>query len=337
MRCARGLVRTVCLLLILLAPWSGTRAQQQTEGDAEGRRQGWTNSTDFSLVVTEGNSNTETFGLKNDLERRWERSTLRMKIEGLRSDTADDRFRQADAGFTWMPGEMPPPTTSTLVEPSTAPDAEKYLVEARFDRAFSHLPLREQGKGTATWGGGASWDRDRDAGILKRIVVFANLGHIWRDRDDFRFKTSYGLSLTDREEETIDPEKEQQFYGFRLTSQFLDRWGGQTTFTNDWKFNLNLEDTNDWSSHMTTAVAVSMSTHLSLKVSLQWLYNSEPALEDIDLVARVILIDPDGIPGNGDEFFETVSDGGASVDLGSVQERKKELDTVVRTSLAISF
>ncbi len=336
MRNVRGLVRTVCLLLALAGSWGGTCAQEQ-KAEAEGRRQGWTNSTDLSLVVTEGNSNTETFGLKNDLERRWERSNLNLKFEGLRSDTADDRFRQADAGFTWLPGEAPPQIPSSLVEPSTAPDAEKYLIEARYDRTFSRRPLRRHRKGTATWGGGASWDRDRDAGILKRIVVFANIGNAWRDLEDFRFKTSYGLSLTDREEETIDPEKEQQFYGFRLTSHFLDKWGGQTTFTNDWKYNLNLEDTNDWSSDMTSSLAVSMSDHLSLKVSLQWLFNSEPALEDIDLVARVNLIDPDGIPGSGDEFFETVNEGGAEVDLGEVQERKKQLDTVVRTSLSITF
>jgi hypothetical protein len=114
-------------------------------------------------------------------------------------------------------------------------------------------------------------------------------------------------------------------------------WGAQTTFTNDWKFNLNLEDTADYSSEMTNAIAVSMNSRFALKVSVQLLFNSEPALEDLDIVAQVNLINPDGIPGNGDEFFETVDSGGVIVEFGSGRERKKELDTVVRTSLVIKF
>jgi hypothetical protein len=80
-----------------------------------------------------------------------------------------------------------------------------------------------------------------------------------------------------------------------------------------------------------------MTERLSLRVSLHWLYNNLPALEDIDLVARVEVVDPDGIPGNGDEYFETVESGGFPIDAGSVLERKEKLDTVFTTSLGISF
>ncbi len=63
-----------------------------------------------------------------------------------------------------------------------------------------------------------------------------------------------------------------------------------------------------------------------------------PALEDIDVVAEVVLVDPDGIPGNGDELFETVESGGLEIELGSVQERRRErLDTVFTTSLTIEL
>jgi hypothetical protein len=322
------------LLAVLVLSWSSPAA---AEDQKEARRLGWANATDLSFVVTEGNSNTETFGLKNTLERIWERSNLTLKLEGLRSDTADDRFRQVDPGLTWEPGETPPSGTTSLVEPASEPDAERYHIGARFERTLKRPPLIETDTTAATWNTGASWGRDRDAGILRRITVFAGFGHIWRDQEDFRFRTSYGLSFTDRKEETVDPEKEQQFPGFLLSSHFLDTWGAQTTFTNDWKFNLNLEDTADYSSDMTSAVSVSMSSHLSLKIGLQWIFNSEPALEDIDVVAQVNLVDPDGIPGNGDEFFETVASGGTVVEIGSTQERKKQLDTVVRTSLVIKF
>ena len=80
-----------------------------------------------------------------------------------------------------------------------------------------------------------------------------------------------------------------------------------------------------------------MSRVLSLKVSLQWLYASEPALEEVDVLARVLLVDPDGIPGNGDEFFETVASDGSELTIGVDSLRKKSLDTTFRMSLQITF
>ena len=58
---------------------------------------------------------------------------------------------------------------------------------------------------------------------------------------------------------------------------------------------------------------------------------------DVDVVARVNLLDPDGIPGSGDELFETVEVGGAEIVLGENKVRKDKLDTVFRTALVISF
>jgi hypothetical protein len=80
-----------------------------------------------------------------------------------------------------------------------------------------------------------------------------------------------------------------------------------------------------------------LSKHLALKVSLQLLYEAEPALEEVDLVAFVTLIDPDGIPGNGDEFFQTVPSGGTEIVFGDTDIRKDELDSIFRTSLVINF
>ena len=88
---------------------------------------------------------------------------------------------------------------------------------------------------------------------------------------------------------------------------------------------------------MTSSLRIPMSRRLSLKVSLHWIYNNLPALDDIDLVGRLIVVDPDGVPGSGDELFETVESGGVPVELGSVRERREKLDTIFTTSLGISF
>ena len=96
-------------------------------------------------------------------------------------------------------------------------------------------------------------------------------------------------------------------------------------------------DTKDWSSDMTNAVSVSMSKRLSLRVSLVWLYSHEPGLEDVDVIARVVVRDPDGVPGSGDEFFETVPDGGYEVAVGETDVRKERLDQIFKTTLVVSF
>jgi len=79
-------------------------------------------------------------------------------------------------------------------------------------------------------------------------------------------------------------------------------------------------------------------SHVSLKVSLQWLYEHEPALEsDLDVIAFIDVINPNGIPGSGDERLRTPSSGGSKRVLGSADARKDKLDTIFRTALVISF
>jgi hypothetical protein len=74
-----------------------------------------------------------------------------------------------------------------------------------------------------------------------------------------------------------------------------------------------------------------------LKVSLQLLYAGEPALEEVDVIVRVLFRDPDGIPNNGDEVYQTVSSGGTEITIGDDNIRKEQLDTIFRTSLQITF
>ena len=88
---------------------------------------------------------------------------------------------------------------------------------------------------------------------------------------------------------------------------------------------------------MSSVIRVPLSKGLSLRVGLHWLYNNIPALEDIDVVAQAIVVDPDGIPGNADEYFETIETGGFPVDVGTTLERNEKLDTVVTTSLGVDF
>lgn len=272
----------------------------QDEDEAEEAKIGWSNMTDLSLVVTEGNSNTETFGFANRLRRNWEKSRFTLRLEAVRSNTADDTFAVAESPDN--------PDDVVIVRPAKTSDVEKYLVLGRYDRQITEKFF---------WNVGGSWDRNKDAGIINRYVGWAGVGNIWWDRDDLAFSTDYGISYTDREEDIPDPEKDERFAGVRFGWDYLNDWGKVTTFTNLWSANANVSDFSDWTSDMTSAITVTMTDKIALRVSLQWLYNNLPAIEEIDVIVR------DGM--------------GNEATIGTTFIRKKSLDTIFGTSIVINL
>ena len=149
--------------------------------------------------------------------------------------------------------------------------------------------------------------------------------------------TSYGVSYTDREETQSDPLKDRAFTGIRINSDYVHQLGRLTQFDSDFTMNVNLTTITDRSINTTNAIGVAVNDLLSLRVSLQFLHEQKPSFEDVDIVARVALIDPDGTSASGAGLFETVASGGIRIDVGQGQIRKKTLDTVFRTALVISF
>ena len=278
--------------------------------------------------MTTGNSDVQTFGLKNTLDYKARAGRARFKIDGLRSATNDDPYLLVQSGLTFQPGETLTNFGTTEVRPGAEPDVARLFTEGRYDGDLPHK---------ATWNAGASWETNNDTGIVSRSIVFGGLGHLWADRDDLKFRSSYGLSYTDRVEEVEDPEKEGRFAGVRLSTDFMDKWGASTVYDNDFTVNVSLSDTSDFNADLVQGVSVNMSRHLALKISLQLTWANEPALEEVDVILRARLVDPNGIPGDGDEFYETVDSGGIEVTLGEDNLRKEKLDSTFRTSLQITF
>jgi len=325
---ARFSDRSLVLVALLLVVLFGSGSESRAQGADSKKELGWSNSTDLSVVVAQGNADTQSFGLDNKLRHHWKQANFQLKADVFQTNEADDRFLLIEPGLTWLPGEDPPLGGTTVVDPPIETEAARFFVEGKYDRE-----IRER----LYWSAGASWDRNEDAGILNRYIAFGGLGRIWWDHEDSAFKTVWALSYTDREEDEIDPEKDLRFGGLRFSWDYMDRWGKLVVYENDFTANMSLKDTGDYSLGMTNSVSVKVSSHLALKVSLQGLFENEPALEDVDVVARVELVDPDGVPASGDEFFRTVESGGFAllVDTGDV--RKDQIDTIFKTSLAISF
>ena len=121
----------VLVAAVVLAGASGVICAAEEKEEAE---RAWSNTTDLSVVITEGNSNARTLGFNNVYKRNWENARFQLKLDAVRSETADDRFVRLEEGITWLPGETPTVTTGVTVEPSVEPDVEKYFAEGRYDR-----------------------------------------------------------------------------------------------------------------------------------------------------------------------------------------------------------
>ena len=318
-------------MAICVALWLGAwpRSARAQDTDKELEKLGWSNSTDLSLVLTAGNAAAQTWGFSNQLRRVRKNDRFEFDLNIIRSDTSDDRFFLIAPGLEFPVGGTPSNPANSLVKPDPTLDVATYLTSGSYQRNITARLF---------WNAGASWDRNNDAGILNRYIEYAGIGNTWVDSERRRVATGYGISYTDREEEKPDPEKDRRFAGARLGGSYLERFKAGTTFDNTIAANVNLSDSTDYSINASSALKVSVVSHVSLKVSLQWLYEHEPALEsDLDLVAFVEVINPDGIPGSGDERFRTLASGGTKLIVGTRDARKDKLDTLFRTALVVAF
>ena len=96
--------KTTVWLILMLGLGSGPALAQDEDGE---RELGWSNTTDLSFVLTDGNSAARTLGFANRLRRVWPRSRLQVDLTGVRSGTSDDRFFLVDPGFVFPVGGTP--------------------------------------------------------------------------------------------------------------------------------------------------------------------------------------------------------------------------------------
>lgn len=260
----------------------------------------WKDTAELGYVLTSGNSDTNTFAFKNKLWRAWGISALEFNMGGMRAKATTRRFAVADD-----PNNL---TGGFEVNEERDLLAEAYYLNGRYDRKLSTRFF---------WYGGAGWDRNRFAGIQDRYVVAGGVGNLWFNSETLKWRTDYSATYTDQENVVDDPGFDGSFFGVRITSSFMKKMGSTTTYTNDAIFDENGEESKDFRANMINGLSVQMTTHLALKVSLQWLYDHAPANRSLDLYD----INPD----NGGTKQTTVT------------EELDELDSIFTTSLVINF
>lgn len=228
---------------------------------ADEKELGWSDTAEFSLVSTSGNSESSTLGFKNTATRRWESAMLEIRAGAIRAEQ--------DTITRYCLVANPDGTCADDAEISSSEvSAENYFLNGKYGRNITD---------TFFWYAGLGWDRNRPAGIKNRYLVEGGVGNIWNDSEDLKFRTDYALTYTDQEDYEPLPDADDNWVGARFAWTYLNKFGKNTTYENLFTADLDLEETSNWRGDMINSLAVSMNSRLALKVSLQWLYENDPA------------------------------------------------------------
>lgn len=222
---------------------------------------GWGDKAELGYVFVDGNAQSSSLGFKNELTYRWEKALFTFRVGAVRAKTTD--ITREAVGT--------PDDFTVITHETDRVAAENYFANVQYDRTITERFY---------WFVGAGWDRNKPSGIENRYTGVAGVGNIWVDTEKIKFKTNYGLSYTSQEDSLGDTDS---FAGARFSWDYLHKFGANTTYQNLFIFDLNVEETSDWRGDMINSLAVAMSKSLALKLSLQWLYDNEPALIAVDL------------------------------------------------------
>ena len=284
-----GRVVLLVFMLVVGVATALVRAQERTEDEPT---RAWTNDTELSWVVASGNSQANTLGFRNVYEYRWRRANLRWETGWVRATSRDgERFavRQVGGGLA-------------VVDPPTTIDSQ---------RLYSKLGYRRQIGGPHYWFSNFDSTRDEPSNIGRQLIGAGGFGTQWADRDGFRFRSEYGISVTS---EDLVLEGDKQFGGYRLSYALDAAVTSHTTVDSELTFDGSFRQADDIRTDWLNGVSVSITSRVALRSSVRLLFRRLPALEEVDLAT-----------------------GGLDVVSGTVEIPKRKLDTNFTTSLVITF
>ncbi len=253
----RRILPVIAVILSLVA--TNTALAQEEEKEL-----GWFNATDFAWVLTGGNSQTSTLGLGNVLRHLWDTSTFRFELGGIRSEST---LKTRGAVGTIDDFDL-------FEESISEKTAESYLANARYDWAFS---------GAWYAYGFAGWERNTFAGFDDRTTGAAGVGRQFVDTDNTKFQVDFGATYVVQKDVVPVPDRPESFGGLRLTVDWFQVLSGNTDFTSNLILDQNLSDTDDIRANWLNALSIAMSDALSLRASLQFLWDNQPAMTAVPL------------------------------------------------------
>jgi hypothetical protein len=88
-------VMTLCLAACLGLGVDNAEAQDKAK---EPPKLGWSNDADLSLVLTAGNSASQTWAFTDELRHAWKDARFEFEVNVVRANTSDDRFLILSSG-----------------------------------------------------------------------------------------------------------------------------------------------------------------------------------------------------------------------------------------------
>jgi len=286
-RIRNSVVIAAAMMAVLLSSPVALSAEE------EGEKLGWHHDGELGVAWVSGNSNTASINLGYKLRRFWEKALFTFKLGGVRNSTDDDRFAVGTVD------------DFVVQRPKLELDSEILYFNTDYNRKITERFF---------WNAGLGWDRNTSAGIESRSNIFGGVGNMWVSKEEMSWKTDYGVSYVDQQDEIEDPTTDDAYPAMRLASDFIVKFGS-ATYDNDFVFFSNLGDLEDFNLRMVNGLGVDMTKFLALKVALTFLYDNIPSLEEVDL------FDPSDL-GNP---------------IGTVVTPNEELDTIFTVSLVINI
>jgi putative salt-induced outer membrane protein YdiY len=248
------------LAAVLIAPGLPAPLAAQDAATVE-----WRNTTEFSYLLSGGNSGASTLGLRHGLRRTDDRGAFRLDLNALRTDAV--RISRVAVGTSQDNFEVEEDRERERT-------AERFGVETRYD-----LNLSERFFAFA----GAGWNRNTFAGFESRTVIVTGAGNQWGQGSDWELKVGYGLTYTVQDDVTPDPDRASSFAGLRATLDYTHELTESTGAEVKWVLDGNARETSDVRGDLTHTLTSTLSERLALKTTLQLLVDAEPPLQSLPL------------------------------------------------------
>lgn len=226
------------------------------------REPGWYDQAEVSFVLTAGNSQSSTFGVKNRLERLFTNASLSFDAGGIRVET-----RSTERSAIGSPGDF------EIVEQSdTRPTTENYFAGLRYDRDLSD-------RSYAYASGG--WVRNRFAGVDNRWTGAVGIGRALIETDRTAFQADLAATVTSEEPVVGDSDS---FAGLRFTWDLGHQLTETTKLGSLLVVDDNLSNTEDLRAEFDNSVTVDINDALALKTGVKLLFDNLPALQEVPLL-----------------------------------------------------
>ncbi len=229
---------------------------------------GWTTTANLSGVLTGGNTETTTFGVKAHTEYNWLRTQFFLEGSGIRQDAVDKTFYAVGT-----------PASFAITETSIRnTKAENYTAETGFMRRVTERFF---------WTAGGGFKRDLFSGVEQLFSGRAGVGYYWSDRSAQELKLGLDATYNHQKEKVPNPDTKDNWAGARLSGDYSIKFGTnkQSTFGSKLALDQNLQVGKDIRALWDNALTVAMTRRLALQLGGKLDFRNLPALQQVDLFA----------------------------------------------------